>query len=148
MERFLTLFQPLPADGVPDGALDAAPPLWLPPPVEPLPHGAYRVVLRAGPASRPVSCRVGVAWRDGAVTWRPLEWTPDGGVLNPLLPAFVGEVGLLDDASLVLTGSYRPPLGALGAAADAAGLRRVAETTARRFLDGVARRLATPAALR
>jgi hypothetical protein len=42
---------------------------------------------------------------------------------------------------LTLTGAYRPPLGAVGAALDRAILRRVACATIRAFLAQVARRI-------
>lgn len=121
--------------------------LWLPEPVERRP-GPSRWLLYpgTGPVGVAVDARVGEAWGDGPTTWRLLRWEPSGGWSAEHLPAFDGDVGVraLPDAvaSLVLRGSYRPPHGLVGAAADRLVLHRVATATAQGFLEAVGRRLA------
>lgn len=125
--------------------LVADPRSWLPLPAAALGEGAWTVRLHAGPVSRLARCRVGEPVADTGGTWRPVQWdpAPEGGAAAVLLPALHGELGLLPGAvvTLFLTGTYRPPGGALGEQLDRRGLRPVAETTARRFLDELARRL-------
>lgn len=121
---------------------------WLPLPAIPLGGGAWRVLLHAGPVARSTRCRVGRPVSDTTATWRPVHWepAPEGGSAAILLPTLHGELGLLLGAAptLFLTGTYRPPGGGLGGRLDSGGLRRVAEATARRFLDELAHRLSEP----
>jgi len=56
-----------------------------------------------------------------------------------------GTAAAEDVARLALAGSYRPPLGRLGAALDQAVLHRVATATIRALLQDVAAALTTPA---
>ncbi len=71
-----------------------------------------------------------------AVRW---EATGPGGGLFPALDADILIVPTGERSSkLRLTGSYRPPLGALGSALDAAILHRVARATVRAFLNRLA----------
>ena len=84
---------------------------------------------------------------DDASRW-PIAWQPCG---HPsLLPAFAGTLELRpdgDDASTVaITGTYRPPLGLLGAIVDGAIGHRVAEVSVEGLVTGVARRLERSAA--
>jgi len=84
-----------------------------------------------------------LAWTDRsvglAVRW---EATGPGGGLFPVLDADItmtpagGQVTIL-----AVTGSYRPPLGTMGAALDRAVLHRVASATIRAFLAEVAGRI-------
>jgi hypothetical protein len=84
-----------------------------------------------------------LAWTDRsvglAVRW---EATGPGGGLFPVLDADItmtpagGQVTIL-----AVTGSYRPPLGPMGAALDRAILHRVATATIRAFLAEVAGRI-------
>jgi hypothetical protein len=71
-----------------------------------------------------------------AVRW---EATGAGG---SLFPALDGDITVVpadgQSAMLRLTGSYRPPLGALGTVLDKAILHRVATATIRAFLDLIA----------
>ncbi len=68
-----------------------------------------------------------------AVRW---EATGPGGGLFPALDADILIMPTGERSSkLRLTGSYRPPLGALGSALDAAILHRVARATVRAFLN-------------
>ena len=71
-----------------------------------------------------------------AVRW---EATGPGGGLFPALDADIMVMPAGERSSkLRLTGSYRPPLGALGSALDAAILHRVARATIRAFLNRLA----------
>lgn len=71
-----------------------------------------------------------------AIRW---EAVGPGGGLFPVLDADLTLAPFGEPASLlVLTGAYRPPLGAAGAAADRVFLRRVAEATVRDFVNQVA----------
>jgi len=79
-----------------------------------------------------------------AVRW---EATGPGGGLFPALDADItltpaGEATVI----LRLAGSYRPPLGALGAALDMAIMHRVATSTIRAFLNRLAAAIAQPPA--
>jgi hypothetical protein len=88
--------------------------------------------------------------RDGytglAVRW---EATGPGGGLFPALDANI-TVMPADGRTTVLrlTGSYRPPLGTLGTALDAAVLHRVATATIRTFLNDIAAAITHPPASR
>ena len=71
-----------------------------------------------------------------AIRW---EATGPGGRLFPVLDADIRLSPAGDSASLLtMTGSYRPPLGALGGVLDRGILHRVAEATIRNFLAEVA----------
>src|SRR5215469_6647664 len=89
-----------------------------------------------------------LAAHDGR-TGLALRWEVrgSGGRLFPVLDADLtlapaGE----NKASLALAGTYRPPLGSLGAELDRMLLHRVAEATIRNFLERVAQALARPTA--
>jgi hypothetical protein len=79
-----------------------------------------------------------------AVRW---EATGPGGGLFPALDANV-TVSAVDERTAVLrlAGSYRPPLGTLGTALDAAILHRVATATIRTFLNDIAAAITHPSA--
>ena len=74
---------------------------------------------------------------DGDTTVVPLRWVATGAMTS-LLPIMDANVELRsedDDTSrLTLKGSYRPPLGKVGAAVDQAVLHVVAQVTADSFL--------------
>jgi hypothetical protein len=79
-----------------------------------------------------------------AVRW---EATGPGGGLFPALDADVTVTPAGErTATLRLAGSYRPPLGALGAALDVAVMHRVAAATIRAFLNRLAAAIAEPSA--
>lgn len=132
-----------------DAVFTADPGAWLPEPARPRGPGCWTVELAAGPATRSVACRVGGVWRTRQGTWRSVRWQPEAEAqdLGPVpagLPRFRGEIGLVDGdggPELVLRGSYRPPGGWLGTLLDTAGLRGVAATTGRRFLQDVGEKL-------
>jgi hypothetical protein len=74
-----------------------------------------------------------------AIRW---EATGPGGGLFPVLDADLTMTPVGDQVtSLALTGAYRPPLGAMGAALDRAVLHRVASATIRAFLAHVVCRI-------
>jgi hypothetical protein len=101
-------------------------------------------------AGRRVLLRAGFAWLDKTVEVRtlapqlrdeitvmPMRWsaTGHGGVLFPSLDANLEIAAAGPDQSRVaLVGTYRPPLGPIGAGLDRAALHKAAQATVRRFL--------------
>jgi hypothetical protein len=130
------------ADLAQDGWLDAASQVAY--------QGGIDHLVRAGPfgdvpgASRLVRVQfVDPVYRDGAMTLG-LRWEAIGvtGGLFPVLDASIRLSGTSDQSSqMVLTASYRPPLGAAGAGLDRLLLHRVATATIKTFLSGVANAL-------
>jgi hypothetical protein len=80
-----------------------------------------------------------------AIRW---EAAGSGGGLFPVLDADIrlAPAGA-DTALLTMTGSYRPPLGALGDALDRTVLHRVATATIRGFLARLADQIGGPGAV-
>jgi hypothetical protein len=121
---------------------------WLPQPAQPLDEGGWLVTLRWNAAGRVVACRIDAARDDGPARWRHLVWDPADPAADPALPRMEGELGLVvpgsagRGAQLLLSGTYVPPFGVLGLAADAAALHRAATSTLRDFLEDLARSLA------
>ena len=114
--------------------------------------GAVTGLLRVGPAGFATAKLVRVSlldpvYRDEVMTIG-LRWEATGpaGGLFPVLDANISilpgqDEGTADGkqtARLALTGSYRPPLGRLGAALDQVALHRVATATIRALLQDVA----------
>lgn len=147
-----------PISGLPTAVdrLSDDPGTWLPAPARPAGPGRWRVRLRAGPAHKVVVVTVGGVWRSGETWSRPLDWEPadDRDALVPTsrwLPTFHGTLAVTettDQAALTLRGTYVPPLGVAGTGIDAAGLHRVAISTAGAFLDAVGDALDAAAAPR
>ncbi|MFT5221855.1 MAG: hypothetical protein ACI867_000150 [Glaciecola sp.] len=112
--------------------------------------GQWRVPLHAGPVTREVDVHLGEVWLWGDGRWRSLTWEPcpvphEFLPVERVLPSFVGELGLTTgNRSLVLTGSYHPPLGLVGTVVDTAALNAVARVTARQLLGDIALGLAQP----
>jgi hypothetical protein len=153
--RSIRTFLPVPGDPAAVAAAFSGDPLrWLPQ-VRREGPGRYAMVLHAGAWTRSVSARLGQPWRAGSTQWRSVSWDPigdlEGTPTERFLPSFDGELGLhlqrAGQVTLILDGRYRPPGGALGAAADTALLHRVARGTTERFLEDVAARLAAEALL-
>lgn len=109
-------------------------------------------MLRVGPS--PVLSRlVRAEFRDLVVRDESclltMRWeaTGPGGSLFPVLDADITVTQLAENATrLRLDGSYRPPLGAVGAGIDRAVLHRAATATIRAFITSIADALANPAA--
>jgi hypothetical protein len=114
--------------------------------------GALIGLLRVGPPGLAAAKLVRVsllapAYR-GDVMTVGLRWEATGpaGSLFPVLDANItispgqheGTGDAKDVARLALTGSYRPPLGRIGAALDQVALHRVATATIRALLQNVA----------
>jgi len=108
-------------------------------------------LLRVGPAAGVAAKLVRVSfldpiYRDDTMSVG-LRWEAAGGAggLFPVLDATITICPEGDKtARLALAGSYRPPLGHLGAALDAAILHRVATATVRSLLHNVADTITTP----
>ncbi len=83
-----------------------------------------------------------LSWTDRtaglALRW---EAAGPGGALFPVLDADLTLAPAGEGTMLTMAGSYRPPLGALGAVLDRAVLRRVAIATVRSFVAQVAAQL-------
>lgn len=151
--RTITLFQPL-REVAPElaAAFDSDPSAFLP---EARHHGpdTWRVTLHGPGVQRDVDLHVGPVfqWADGhwrSMTWTPVSLSTDVLPIEKLLPSFAGELGLQIEArSLVLTGWYEPPLGAVGSIVDAVALQSLARATGRQLLGDIALRLAQPASV-
>jgi hypothetical protein len=148
----VTVFQPLQGDPeLLDAAFAADPGSWLP---DATPAGdGWRATVHAGALSQTVDVTVGQRWRAGSTSWRTVSWTPvpehpERRSLHRVLPVLDGELALHvagPRTTLALEARYQPPGGALGAAADAVALHRVARSTVERLLADVARLLADAA---
>jgi hypothetical protein len=118
-------------------------------------QGGMEYLLRVGPlgaapgASRLVHVRFAEpARREGTMTVA-LRWEA-AGVAGGLFPALDADIRLCDEGGdrvrLSLAGSYRPPLGSLGAGLDRLVLHTVAAATIKALLTGIAAALeGTPA---
>ncbi len=84
--------------------------------------------------------------RDGVLT-TGFRWEATGATagLFPVLDANISLAPQGDRTRLAFAGTYRPPLGRLGAGLDQAVLHRVAAATIRALLAGIASSLITPA---
>lgn len=141
----------VPAPGPTDTFLDD-PARWLPAPALHRGPAAWIVNLDAGALHREVRLELGQARLMLNGLRRPVRWKPaDDQHLIPLeafLPSFTGELRLVhvraNEAELRLVGSYRPPGGLAGGLLDRTALHRVAEATARHFLEAVAQKLCQP----
>ena len=116
-------------------------------------EGGTAGLLRVGPAGPVAAKLVRVCFLDpvyhGDVMTVGLRWEAAGaaGSLFPVLDANISICPAGDEvARLMLAGSYRPPLGHLGAGLDRAIMHKVAAATMRCLLHSVAEALASPAA--
>lgn len=77
------------------------------------------------------------------ITCLELQWEAvHSAHLFPMMRATLAVYPLTaDETQLDLSGNYKPPLGALGAALDAIAGHRIAEASVHRFVDEVARHL-------
>ena len=116
-------------------------------------QGGLDLLMRVGPfgdlpgLSKLVRVRALVPVRHGAATSVSLRWEATGvtGELFPVLDADLTVLRTEDRrCQLRLMGSYRPPLGRVGAALDHAIMRRVADATIRSLLERVAAAVSTP----
>ena len=118
-------------------------------------EGGAEGLLRVGPAGPVAAKLVRVCFLDpvyrGDVMTVGLRWEAAGaaGILFPVLDANISISPAGDEsARLALAGSYRPPLGRLGAGLDRAIMHRVAAATVRCLLQSVAEALVSPALAR
>ena len=115
-------------------------------------EGGAEGLLRVGPAGPVTAKLVRVRFLDPVyrsdVMTVGLRWEAAGaaGTLFPVLDANISISPCGDEtARLTLAGSYRPPLGRLGARLDRAIMHRVATATMRCLLQSVAEALVSPA---
>ncbi len=157
MTSSVRTFLPVVGDVTALGQVFAADPSrWLPASRRDGAADRWAVPVRGGGVTRVVAVAVGPPWRAGSTWWRSLSWEPapegvGAGAFDRLLPSFDGELGLhrVDDThgTLILDGWYRPPGGALGSAADAVALRRVARSTMFGFLTDLAAQITSASVL-
>ena len=114
--------------------------------------GALTGLLRVGPAGPVAAKLVRVSFLDpvyrGDVLTVGMRWEATGaaGALFPVLDANITISPAGDHtARLSLAGSYRPPLGRLGAGLDRGVMHQVAAATMRSLLRNVAVALTSPA---
>jgi len=113
-------------------------------------------LIRAGPASSPALTplvharfREPLTRNEAVVLILRWEVTGPGGVLFPVLDADIRLTPDGDEVTVLkLDGSYRPPLGAIGAVLDQAAMHRLATTTIRSFVGSIAGALVNPALAR
>src|SRR5437868_2219805 len=96
------------------------------------------ILARAGVhgLSKTVEIQSIPAYQRGSTTVVPLRWMATGalGGAFPVLDANL-ELSATDSGTeLLIVGSYRPPLGPVGAALDRLALHAVAQATVRRFI--------------
>jgi hypothetical protein len=111
--------------------------------VDALASVAYRegatILARAGVGglSKTVKIQSVSAYQRGATTVVPIRWVATGalGGAFPVLDANLELTPTDEGTELVVVGSYRPPLGALGAAADRLVMSSVAQATMRSFVS-------------
>jgi hypothetical protein len=126
----------------------APPQRWLPLPATPIDAERYETTLRAGPLLQRVAIAVGEPWSVPDAVTRPIHWEPaheDGSRAHAkALPGFTGRLTLRHvdrEVTLHLEGTYVPPAGWLGAAADRLVMHRAGDATARALLNDVIERL-------
>lgn len=114
-------------------------------------EGGAQGLLRVGPAGAVAAKLVRVCFLDpvyrGDVMTVGLRWEAAGaaGTLFPVLDANISIAPEEEEtARLALAGSYRPPLGRLGAGLDRAIMHQVATATMRCLLQSVAEALVSP----
>ena len=156
MTRTLRTF--LPVAGDPDALVTSFlgdPQRWLPSARRDGPD-TYVFMATARAFARPVRATIGDPWRRGETCWRSITWDPvdaegNAGTVDRFLPSLDGELGLhvtgAGQVTLVLDARYRPPGGAVGAAADAIALGRVARGTIEHVVGEMAVRLGAEAML-
>jgi hypothetical protein len=123
---------------------------WAPLPATRLSDGRTLTTVHLGPLLHRVALTVGEPWSLPDAVSRPLAWQPCDANGVPtherMLPGFDGRLTLRHEADvihMVLEGTYVPPGGALGAAADRLVLHRSGEATARTLVEDIVTRLLT-----
>lgn len=99
-----------------------------------------RLSVDGGPAAKEVRLAVGEPFRGDDQTAAPITWEATGTPgLFPRMEADLLVTSLGPDLThLALRGSYKPPLGPVGAALDRMILHRVAELSVKVFVDRLA----------
>ena len=98
---------------------------------------------RVGPSSvvaKSVALEVGSPQLQGRGLVYPIHWSAVGA--EPLFPEMRADLILTqngkEETTMTFSGTYAPPLGAVGRALDRALLGRVAEATVRKWVDRLA----------
>jgi hypothetical protein len=132
-----------------------APEGWLPGSVTPAGEGR-RFLVRvgfpapAGRISKGVELTIGAPAVEGQWLVVPVAWRATGP--GPLFPVMDGKLTVRPlgprSARLTLSGTYEPPMGALGQQLDEVALHQVAEATVRDLVERIAERISELAAHR
>lgn len=108
-----------------------------------------QLLIRAGGAglSKKVQVQVLQAYVENDALVVPLRWVATGPT-GALFPQLDGNLEIVkvsaEESRLQLVGSYRPPLGEVGAGLDRAVMHRVAQSTFRGFLRQMSDALLAP----
>ena len=134
-----------------EAALTRDPLAWLPGIVRESHGRGMELVSRVGlnigvgRADREVSMTISSPHRLGETVVIPISWVPTSG--QHLVPSLEGELEIApldgERTQLAINATYRPPLGWVGAVAERAMMRRVAEATMKDFVDHVAKGIET-----
>ena len=103
-------------------------------------HLYARIGTPKGRFAKTIEMAVGEPVRGASETWIPIEWEATGTPrLFPRMQAdiVVARVGT-ELTQIALRGSYRVPLGKVGAAIDRTLLHRIAEASVKAFVDRIA----------
>lgn len=136
--------------GLPDAraTLLSAPESWIPGLVQEADGETSRLLARVGIGERvritkQVEVAFGAPRAFGESLYLPIRWEATGS--QGLFPVLEGDLELsaIEEGrtQIALSARYTPPVGGLGEIADRALLRRVAESTIKHFLDGLAARI-------
>jgi hypothetical protein len=113
-------------------------------------HAGQALLLRVGPVptvTRLVTAHFREVVDHGDVSVLTLRWEAAGAGagLFPALDADITLTAAVHDSTVMrLDGTYRPPLGHIGAGLDRAVMSRIAEATVRSFVNRIADAISNP----
>jgi hypothetical protein len=103
-------------------------------------HLYARLGTRNGRIAKTVEMTVGVPARGASESWIPVEWHATG--MPSLFPRMQADIVVAAVGStftqIAFRGTYRVPLGKVGAAIDRVLLHRLAEASVKSFVDRIA----------
>lgn len=103
-------------------------------------HLYARIGTRKGKFAKTIEMTVGEPARGASETWIPVEWEATG--MPGLFPRMQADIVVATVGptltQIALRGSYRVPLGKVGAALDRTLLHRIAEASVKSFVDRIA----------